>query len=106
MKNIFLLMNYMKKFSNKLKFNKDPKFVPPRPNEVKYSTCSADKSRELLGYKTTFSLDQSITKVIDFIKKKGVKKFRYEYELEIISENTPDTWKSKNLLVCINKMFN
>ena len=83
------------KISNKLKFNKDPKFVPPRPNEVKYSTCSADKSRELLGYKTTFSLDQSITKVIDFIKKKGVKKFRYEYELEIINENTPDTWKSK-----------
>tara|TARA_B100001175_G_scaffold312797_1_gene319387 strand:+ start:53 stop:1057 length:1005 start_codon:yes stop_codon:yes gene_type:complete len=81
--------------SNKLKFNKDAKYMPPRPNEVKYSTCSADKARKILGYKTTYSLDQSIDKVINFIKSKGIKKFQYEYELEIINENTPETWKNK-----------
>ena len=81
--------------SNKLKFNKDAKYMPPRPNEVKYSTCSADKARKILGYKTTYSLDQSIDKVINFIESKGIKKFQYEYELEIINENTPETWKNK-----------
>jgi len=37
----------------------------------------------------------SLEKIIDFIKKKGPKKFEYNYDLEIINENTPDTWKKK-----------
>ena len=83
------------KISNKLKFNKEPKYMPPRPNEVKYSTCSADKARKVLSYKTLCDLDQSIDKVISYIKSKGAKKFNYEYELEIITKNTPETWKNK-----------
>jgi UDP-glucose 4-epimerase len=81
--------------SNKLQFNQEPRYFNDRPNEVKHATCSSDKARELLGYKTTVNLDQSINKVIDFIQKKGPKKFQYNYELEIENEKTPKTWTEK-----------
>tara|TARA_B100000401_G_C52733182_1_gene684589 strand:+ start:54 stop:1058 length:1005 start_codon:yes stop_codon:yes gene_type:complete len=84
-----------KKISNKLKFNKEAKYMPQRPNEVKYATCSANKARDILGYKTICSLDDAIDKVINYIKLKGTKEFNYRYELEIINEHTPETWKNK-----------
>ena len=83
------------KISNKLKFNKEPNYMSDRPNEVKHATCSADKSRKLLNYKTTCPLDVSIDKVIDHIKKNGTKEFLYNYELEILNDKTPLTWKNK-----------
>ena len=81
--------------SNKLKFNQEPKYFADRPNEVKHATCSSDKARNLLKYKTTISLDQSIDKVIKYIQEKGTKKFKYNYILEIENEKTPKTWKEK-----------
>ena len=81
--------------SNKLKFNLEPRYLEDRPNEVKEATCSADIARKLLGYKTTVSLDRSLDKVIDYIKKKGPKNFEYNYPLEIINEKTPLAWKEK-----------
>ena len=83
--------------SNKLKFNQEPTYYPDRPNEVKLATCSANKARELLKYKTTVNLNDSIDKVIEFIKKNGVKKFDYNYNVEIENEHTPETWKKKIL---------
>ncbi len=81
--------------SNKLKFNKDPIFMPDRPNEVKYANCSSDKARRILNYKTSVSLDKSIDKLISYIKKHGPKKFVYDYQLEIINDLTPKTWTKK-----------
>ncbi len=81
--------------SNKLKFNSDPIYRPDRPNEVKYATCSSDKARQVLGYSTSVKLDESIDKLIDYIKKKGPKKFEYHYDLEIINDKTPKTWSEK-----------
>ncbi len=81
--------------SNKLKFNKAPNYTTDRPNEVKHATCSADKSRKLLNYKTTCTLDIAIDKVINHIKKNGTKEFLYNYELEILNDKTPLTWKNK-----------
>ena len=81
--------------SNKLKFNQKPMYYPDRPNEVKHATCSADKARQLLNYSTTVPLDQSIDKVLEYIKEKGPKKFKYNYTLEIENEKTPKTWKEK-----------
>ena len=81
--------------SNKLKFNKVAKYSAPRPNEVNKATCSSDKARELLNYKTTVNLDQSLDKLIEFIKKKGPKKFKYIYNLEINNDTVPPTWKNK-----------
>jgi len=83
------------KISNQLKFNKKPIYYKDRPNEVKYAACSSDKARKLLDYKTSVKLDDSIAKVIKFIKEKGVKKFDYNFTLEIDNENTPETWKKK-----------
>jgi UDP-glucose 4-epimerase len=81
--------------SNKLKFNLAPKYLADRPNEVKEATCSADKARNLLSYKTNVPLDKSLDKIIDYIKKKGPKFFEYNYPLEIINEKTPIAWKEK-----------
>ena len=84
-----------KKISNKLQFNREPEYFLDRPNEIKHATCSSDKARKILNYKTTISLDESIDKVISFIKKNGTKKFKYNYSLEINNEKTPKTWKEK-----------
>ncbi len=81
--------------SNKLKFNKKPKYFPDRPNEVKKAICSSDKARRILGYKTTVSFDESLNKTIEYIKKIGPRDFKYEYLLEIDGETTPRTWKEK-----------
>lgn len=81
--------------SNKLKYNKEPIYRDDRPNEVKKASCSSDKARKLLGYKTKVSLDSSINKVIKYIKKNGPKKFLYNYEIEIKNSNVPNTWTEK-----------
>jgi len=81
-----------KKLANKFQFNKEPEYFLDRPNEVKHAFCSSDKARKILNYKTTVTLDESIDKVINFIKKNGTKKFKYNYELEIKNEKTPKTW--------------
>ena len=81
--------------SNKLKFNLEPKYLEDRPNEVKEATCSADKARKVLGYKTSVSLDESLNKIINYIKEKGPKDFQYNYPLEINNEKTPAAWKEK-----------
>lgn len=83
------------KIANKLKYNGEPSYYPDRPNEVKHATCSSDKARKLLNYKTKVSLDQSIDKVIEHIKKNGTRDFKYAYNLEIENEKTPKTWKEK-----------
>ena len=36
-----------------------------RPQEVMEATCSADKARKFLNYKTKTSLDNGIAKMID-----------------------------------------
>ena len=81
--------------SNKLQFNKEAIYEPERPNEVKKAICSSDKAREILNYKTSVSLDESLDKIIGFIKEKGPKKFQYNYEIEIDSKITPKTWSKK-----------
>ena len=81
--------------SNKLKFNLEPKYLEDRPNEVKEATCSADKARKILGYKTSVSLDKSLDKMIDYISNKGPKVFQYNYPLEINNEKTPLAWKER-----------
>jgi UDP-glucose 4-epimerase len=81
--------------SNKLKFNLKPKYLDDRPNEVKEATCSADKARKILGYKTSVNLNESLDKIIDYISEKGPKAFQYNYPLEINNEKTPLAWKEK-----------
>ena len=84
-----------KKISNILKFNQEPIYYPDRPNEVKYSNCSAHKARKVLGYKTEFDVETSLKNMVDYIKSKGPKKFIYNYDIEIFNEKTPETWSKK-----------
>ncbi len=92
----YLSINQLFKIiSNKLQFNLEPKYYLDRPNEVKEAVCSSNKARKILNYKTTVTLDKSIDKVIEYIKKNGPKDFKYNYSLEIDNKNTPITWKEK-----------
>ena len=68
-----------------------------RPQEVKHATCSSDKARELLNYRTKTTLVEAVKKTADFIRKSGVKKFAYHIPLEIINEKTPQTWTKKSI---------
>ena len=68
-----------------------------RPREVKHATCSADKARKLLNYKTKVSLNDGIKKTYDYIKKRGTKEFNYRLSIEIENDLTPETWKNKEI---------
>ena len=83
------------RIANIIRFNLNPVYVNERPKEVQLATCSAEKARKLLGYKTKTKLDEGLLKMINYIKSKGVKKFRYHLDLEIINELTPKTWKDR-----------
>ena len=76
-------------------FDLHPTYVKGRPQEVKLATCSADKARKLLGYSTEYSLEQGLNEMIAYIKEKGPKRFRYHLDLEIVNDNTPETWKNR-----------
>ena len=93
--NYITVNDLYKKISNQLQFNKDPIYYPDRQNEVKYANCSAQKSKDILGYKKSKDIDDSLKDIINYIKKRGVRKFEYDYELEIFNDKTPKTWKEK-----------
>jgi UDP-glucose 4-epimerase len=78
-----------------LHFDLHPLYVADRPQEVKLATCSADKARKMLGYKTQYTLRQGLQEIIDYIRQRGVRKFRYHLDVEINNERTPKTWKNK-----------
>tara|TARA_Y100000590_G_scaffold443314_1_gene572580 strand:- start:98 stop:1099 length:1002 start_codon:yes stop_codon:yes gene_type:complete len=77
--------------------NLQPIHRSDRPREVKHATCSADKARKLLNYKTTTDLKTGIKKTFDYIKKRGTKPFNYHINIEIKNELTPDTWIKKEI---------
>jgi UDP-glucose 4-epimerase len=78
-----------------LGFDLKPVYVPDRPQEVRYASCSADKARRLLDYKTAMSLRDGLAEMIAFIRERGPRKFRYHLDLEIVNHMTPRTWKDR-----------
>jgi len=83
--------------SNVTGSNLKPEYYPDRPKEVKHATCSSNKARKLLNYKTKTDLYTGIKKTFEFIKKKGPKKFNYHVDIEIVNELTPKVWLDKKL---------
>jgi len=81
--------------SNELKFNQEPIYYTDRINEIKFANCSEKKAVTILGYKSSISLEDSLKKMINYIKNSGIKKFIYSYDLEIVNEQTPKTWSKK-----------
>jgi UDP-glucose 4-epimerase len=78
-----------------LDFDLDPIFVADRPREVRYATCSADKARRLLDYRTTVSLEKGLQSIIDWVRLNGPRPFEYHLPIEIDSPIVPDIWKKR-----------
>jgi len=78
-----------------LDFDLKPQYKKGRPQEVYLANCSADKARRMLGYNPKVSLREGLRSIIEYIKQRGPKPFKYHIDLEIINEKTPDTWKNK-----------
>jgi len=75
--------------------NLKPIYKKNRPREVKHASCSADKARKLLNYKTKTDLKNGISKTYDYTKGRGPKLFDYHINLEIKNELTPEVWLNK-----------
>ena len=73
-----------------------PVFMPGRPQEVFHAVCSSNKARELLDYETRTTLRQGLTKMADYIGKRGTRPFKYHLPIEINDSNLlPRTWKDR-----------
>jgi UDP-glucose 4-epimerase len=75
-----------------LDFDLHPIYLPDRPQEVRFATCSADKARRMLGYQTNVTLRQGLTELADYIRQLGPRKFRYHLDVEIVNDKTPRSW--------------
>lgn len=78
-----------------LKFSLKPRYYPERPAEVFLANCSAEKIRKVFDFKTQYSLERGIQEMIDYIRTRGAKPFKYHIDLEIINEKCPSTWKNR-----------
>lgn len=78
-------------------FSLDPIYVPGRPQEVEYATCSADKARALLGYKTRWSLRAGLQELVADIQRRGPREFKYHLPVEIRTDLTPKTWTERQI---------
>jgi len=83
--------------ANETGYNGEPLYVEGRPQEVMEASCSSNKARKLLGYKTKTSLIDSVKLTADYIRKKGTKDFLYNLPVEIKSNKTPETWVKKTI---------
>tara|TARA_B110001454_G_C12695288_1_gene424090 strand:+ start:459 stop:1460 length:1002 start_codon:yes stop_codon:yes gene_type:complete len=77
--------------------NLTPIYKKDRPQEVKHATCSADKARKLLNYKTKTDLKTGVEKTYEYIKKRGTRPFNYHIDIEIKNDLTPETWTKKQI---------
>lgn len=78
-----------------LDFELDPIYLAERPQEVKLANCSADKARDLLNYRTEYTLRRGIEEMAAWIERVGPKQFEYHLELEIENEKVPKTWRDE-----------
>jgi UDP-glucose 4-epimerase len=89
---IITINNLSERIANQLQFNLNPVYLPGRPQEVKHAVCSSDKARLLLNYRTSVSLDDGLHRMIDSIRRRGTRPFKYHIDLEIKSPRVPKTW--------------
>jgi UDP-glucose 4-epimerase len=74
-----------------------PLHMPDRPREVKHAFCTNFKAQDLLGYKTSTTLEEGISKMTAWANQQGPKEFKYLNELELEGSQIPATWKEKLL---------
>lgn len=88
------ILNLAERLADIIGFELQPIFMPGRPQEVAVALCSSDKARKLLGYKTTVTLDQGLSDLVDWVRPR-VKEFEYHLPIEIDSDLTPKTWTQR-----------
>ena len=92
----FITINHLfSTIAQLLNFTKEPLFLSDRPQEVKLATCSADKARKLLKYQTQYSLKNGLQTIIEYVRSRGTRPFKYHIDLEIINDKTPISWKER-----------
>lgn len=74
-----------------------PEMHPPRPGEVSAANCSADKARRLLDYEARTPLREGLVHLVEHIRARGPRPFRYDLPLEIDTPAMPDTWRHRLL---------
>lgn len=72
-----------------------PIYLPDRPQEVKNAYASSKMAQKLLSYKDQTSFQEGIKKMVYWAKSVGPVKQRYLKRLELLSHNTPRTWRDK-----------
>ena len=78
-----------------LNFDLNIQYTQGRPQEVTFANCSADKARQLFNYNPKVKLEDGLKEMIQWIKKRGIKEFKYHLDLEIKNNKTPETWSKK-----------
>jgi UDP-glucose 4-epimerase len=78
-----------------LHFELRPDYAKARPQEVYFANCSAAKARQLLGYEPKVSLEDGLQQMISWMRIRGTRPFQYHLPIEIMNENTPETWKKR-----------
>ncbi|HSO37669.1 MAG TPA: GDP-mannose 4,6-dehydratase, partial [Labilithrix sp.] len=92
----FVTINELAELTAKLiGFKLEITYTRGRPQEVLLANCSADKARKLLDYRPKVKLEDGIRNMIDWIRSRGARPFKYHLDLEIINEKTPDTWSKR-----------
>lgn len=92
----FISVNELaQKLANITGYNGPPQHVADRPREVRLATCSANKSRKLLGYKTRVFIDEGLGLLVDYIREQGPKPFEYHFDVEIRNDLLPRTWSER-----------
>lgn len=92
----FVTINHLAEvIADILDFDLDPIYVDKRPQEVDLANCSADKAREMLDYQTHYTLREGLVEMVDYIREKGTKPFKYHLDIEIENKKTPDTWQDR-----------
>lgn len=92
---IVTILQLAETIADLLDFELTPLNVAPRPQEVESAVCSSAKARRLLGYTTSTSLRDGLQQMIDYIRQRGPRPFRYHLDIEIENEKTPTTWRRR-----------
>ncbi len=69
--------------------------VAPRPGEVRLANCRADRARRLLGFAPAVSLDAGLPRLVEYVRRRGPRPFRYHLPIELCSERVPATWRER-----------
>jgi UDP-glucose 4-epimerase len=72
-----------------------PQYLPPRPMEVREAFCSCEKAKAVLGFRSSVILQEGVSRMVEWARKKGPQPQRYLDSLEIVSDSVPETWLKK-----------